>query len=107
MLRWASPPAFAPMPSCRSATRWGGLARSAAGRSPTSSISTGGGNPTRVCDRDFSFYDRRGSRAEVVIVAKIGRERRLRVLEGGVSATTSVPHLALGDRVSALALAEK
>jgi hypothetical protein len=44
-----------------------------------------------------------GVRAEVEIVAKIGRERRLRVLEGGVSATTSVPHLALGDRASALA----
>jgi hypothetical protein len=48
-----------------------------------------------------------GVRAEVEIVAKIRRERRLRVLEGGVSATTSVPHLAFGDRASALALAEK
>src|SRR5712672_2176562 len=37
--RWASRPAFTPTPFSRSAIRWGGSARSAAGRSPTSFIS--------------------------------------------------------------------
>jgi 16S rRNA G966 N2-methylase RsmD len=38
-------------------------------------------------------------------ISRVGRERRLRVLEGGVRATTSAAHLALGDRAGALALA--
>src|SRR5262249_815119 len=42
--------AFTPTRSCQSATRWGASGRSAAGRSPTSSISTAGASPTRVSE---------------------------------------------------------
>src|SRR5580700_1001219 len=45
MPRWASRPGSTPTPSCRSAIRWGALGRSAAGRSPRSSISTDGVSP--------------------------------------------------------------
>src|SRR5271155_1219086 len=48
--RWASRPAFIPTRSCRSATRWDGSARSAAGRSPRSSISTAGASRTPASD---------------------------------------------------------
>src|SRR5271166_214268 len=48
MRRWASRPASNPTPSCRLGTRWGVSGQSAAGRSPTSSISTRGGSLTQA-----------------------------------------------------------